>query len=310
VTGTRLLVRAPQLMAPFVPGDPQSGYYNDLREKGLEHGGPAEALTAARRLIDRRELANPVTVAQLGLGSWQLAQRDERWLEVVRHAAGWMSSELDEHGRIAYLFPMPHTYRLDPPWYSALAQGEAASLLVRASASLDEPSFLDDAVRTVESLLDDKLGLVRETPAGPILQEYPTSPPSDVLNGWIFALWGLYDVASATGDERARTAFEQGTNTLAHMLPAYDIGFDWSRYDLVPRRIPNVASPFYHRLHVEQLRALVRLAPGHAVFGTIAERWLAALRRPHARTHALLLKGLYRAGEPRHEAPLSRSLRR
>jgi heparosan-N-sulfate-glucuronate 5-epimerase len=302
-----MLVRPPQLMAPFVPGDPQSGYYNDLREKGLEHGGSPEALAAAQRLTASRQRANPVTVAQLGLGAWQLAPGEEQWLEVVRHTADWLRSKLDEHGRIAYLFAMPHTYRLDPPWYSALAQGEAASLLVRASRSLDEPAFLDDAVRAVESLIDDELGLVRKTPAGPILQEYPTSPPSDVLNGWIFALWGLYDVAAVAGDDRARDSFGQGTATLAHVLPAYDIGFGWSRYDLSPRRIPNIASPFYHRLHVEQLRALALLAPDHATFETTAERWLAALSRPHARTHALLLKSLYRAREPRHKAPFGKS---
>lgn len=294
-----MLARPPQLMAPFEPGDPQSGYYNDLRGKGLEHGGPDGALAAAQLLTRSRELTNPVTVAQLGLGAWQLAREDTRWLEIVRHAAGWVSSELDERGRIAYLFPMPHTYRLDPPWYSALAQGEAASLLVRAARALDEPSFLADAVRTVESLLDDELGLIRQTPAGPILQEYPTTPPSDVLNGWIFALWGLYDVATATGDERARDGFERGAQTLAHALPAYDIGFGWSRYDLVRRRIPNVASPFYHRLHIEQLRALARLAPDHAILKATADRWLAALRRPHARAHAVAIKGLYRAVQRR-----------
>jgi hypothetical protein len=282
-------------MAPFEPGDPQVGYYNDLREKGLAHGGPAEALAAAQLLTSSRRLANAVSVAQLGLGAWQLAPDDARWLEVVRYVAGWLSSELDVRGRIAYLFPMPHTYRLEPPWYSGLAQGEAASLLVRAARPLDEPVLLDAAVRAIESLLDDELGLVRETPAGPILQEYPTSPPSDVLNGWIFALWGLYDVASATGDERAGDAFERGVQTLAHMLPAYDIGFGWSRYDLVPRRVPNIASPFYHRLHIEQLRALARLAPEHAIFGVTADRWLAALDRPHARAHAVLLKSVYRS---------------
>jgi heparosan-N-sulfate-glucuronate 5-epimerase len=295
----RLLARPPQLMAPFVPGDPQSGYYNDLREKGLEHGDPAAALAAARLFTASRQRVNAVTVAQLGLGSWQLAQDDDRWLDVVEHAATWVRSALDEQGRIAYFFAMPHTYHLDPPWYCAMAQGEAASLLVRAARSLDESSLLDAAARAVESLVDDGSMLVRQAPEGPILQEYPTVPPADVLNGWIFALWGLYDVAVTLRDDRARNAFENGTRALSAVLPRYDVGLDWSRYDLVPRRIPNVASPFYHRLHVEQLRALACLAPEHGVFAATAERWLSALRRPPARAHALLLKGLFRIGEPR-----------
>ena len=35
----------------------------------------------------------------------------------------------------------------------------------------------------------------------------------------------------------------------------YWTGNGWSRYDLYPHPLTNVASPFYHRLHIEQLRA-------------------------------------------------------
>jgi hypothetical protein len=306
---SRFLSRPPQLMASFVPGDPQGGYYNDLREKGLEHGGPDGALAAARELAASRRLASPVTMVQLGLGGWQLARDDERWLPVVEFVARWVESELDDRGRIAFLFAMPHTFRLEPPWYCALAQGEAASLLVRAAHALDDLSLLDAAARAVEPLLDEGSELVSPTPEGPVLEEYPTEPPAHVLNGWIFALWGLYDVAAQLGADgsesrrmvagRARTRFETSVSALAAHLPEYDVGFDWSRYDLMPRRIPNVASPFYHRLHVEQLRALARLAPEHPILSETAERWLAALRRPHARGHALALKVLFRMAEPR-----------
>ena len=45
---------------------------------------------------------------------------------------------------------------------------------------------------------------------GPWPEEYPTDPPSYVLNGGIFALWGMYDVGAGLGDEDAARDFEQG----------------------------------------------------------------------------------------------------
>jgi hypothetical protein len=129
-----------------------------------------------------------------------------------------------------------------------------------------------------------------------------------VLNGWIWGLWGLYDtgIAFAGGTdsvrdagERARSAFERGVRTLASLLPRYDVGRRWSRYDLFPRHIPNVASPFYHRLHVEQLRAMTLLAPQFPIFAEYAARWSESGKDPAARAEALIAKAAFRVIEPR-----------
>jgi heparosan-N-sulfate-glucuronate 5-epimerase len=303
------LSRPPQLMSSFTPGDPQSGFYNDLRVKALEHGTPEGALAAARSMTASGRLAYPVSIVQLGLGAWQLSLDDRRWLAAVEHTVDWILAELDDRGRLACRFAMPHTFRLDPPWYSAMAQGEAASLLVRAATALERPRYLDGAARAIDSLCRSDSGLVSETPEGPVLQEYPTAPPAHVLNGWIWGLWGLYDVGvepALGGSEpqrlaaaQARSAFDVGTRTLAARLPLYEVGLGWSRYDLFPRRIPNVASPFYHRLHIEQLRAMTLIAPGIPAFEQFADRWAASLSNPAARTHAVVLKSLFRVVEPR-----------
>ena len=64
---------------------------------------------------------------------------------------------------------------------------------------------------------------------------------ANVLNGAIFSLWGYYDVWKATDDEGARAAFEDGVSTLASNLERWDTGY-WSRYDLYPHPVVNVAS--------------------------------------------------------------------
>jgi heparosan-N-sulfate-glucuronate 5-epimerase len=307
-----LVARTPQLIGTFEPGDPHSGFYNDLRGIALEHGSPERGLEALEAMTRERRLANPVSIAQLGLGAWQLAPSGPEWLPLVTAASDWLVSELDAEGRVPYLFAIPHTYRLDPPWHSAMAQGETASLLVRASRTLGRADLGDGAARAVRSLLDEGLGLVAVMPEGPVLQEYPTDPPAHVLNGWIFALWGLYDVSSASAGApsnsrdsvaiAAAAAFELGARALAARLPLYDAGLNWSRYDLFPHRIVHVASPFYHRLHIEQLRAMARLCPELPGFEVLTARWEAGARNPLSRVYGLARKVAFRTLEPRRPA--------
>ena len=295
------LLRRPQLRAAFVPGDPRGGYYNDLTHVSQAVDGPERGLEQMRALTADRRTANPIVIAQLGLGAWQRRAEDARWLAVVREGVTWLSREREESGVIRYEFAIPHTFPLEAGWTSAMAQGEAASLFVRAADALAAPELLEEARRAVAPLLDPASPLVAETDEGPVLQEYPTDPPSHVLNGWIFALWGLYDVARASDDEQSAAAFERGADAVAARLPRYSTGFGWSRYDLYPHAIRHVASPFYHRLHIEQLRALAELAPRPA-FLAHADAWEAGLGNPAVRTMALTRKVAFRVINPRRKS--------
>jgi heparosan-N-sulfate-glucuronate 5-epimerase len=306
--------RNQQGLADFAPRNPQSGFYNDLRHVALAHTTAGGAVAALRDMSSDRLSANPVSVAQLGLGAWQLSARDPSWLAVVAEASSWLAANVDTSGRLAYLFPMPHTYTLAAPWYSAMAQGEAVSLLVRAAHVLRRADLLDTAAVAAQPLLESQLGLIVDTPEGPVLQEYPTRPPSHVLNGWVFALWGLYDVAAASVPEpatfaplaaKARDAFESGVRSLAARLSMYETAFGWSRYDLYPHRIVHVASPFYQRLHVSQLRAMAVLRPDLEAFSHFSNRWEAALQSPAGRSLAIIRKIAFRVIAPRRR-PLQR----
>jgi heparosan-N-sulfate-glucuronate 5-epimerase len=304
-----MLSRRPQLIGAFEAGDPQSGYYNDLTDKALEQGTPQQATATLDSMTKERRLSNAVSIAQLGLGAWQLSSEEPEWLPVVERASNWIVSQLDEEGRLAYLFAMPHTYDLDPPWYSAMAQGEAVSLLVRAAAALERPELLESAAKAARSLIDESSGLVARTPEGPVLQEYPTTPPAHALNGWIFALWGLYDVGLALATDpdganrsaaaQAASGFAEGVDALTARLTLYDAGCNWSRYDLFPRRMPHAASPFYHRLHIEQLRATARLRPEHSELTEVADRWDLGARSVVGRGYGLSLKIAFRIVRPR-----------
>lgn len=293
----------------FAPGAVRSGFHVDLRGVAGSYGPPDEAEAWFDLLAARRRHVMPVTVLQLGLGAWQRsidADDPDRsgWERIARLVAEWAVIDMDGHGRFAHLQPMPHTYAIDAPWYSAMAQGLGASLLVRCGTG-------DDAARAATSLLDPAFGLVSQTADGPILEEYPAEPRPHVLNGWMWALLGLYDLAHATDglddDVRgaATEAWEDGVASLVAQLPCYETGRGWSTYDRYPHPIANVASPFYHRLHVDMLRAVARVAP-HAAqatdIETVAGRWEDALHRPVARAGAVARKVGFRLVVPRRKA--------
>ena len=276
------------------------GYHLDLRPKATEAGTTP---SAARRLLATFTAdparANPVSILQLGLGVLQLGGPER--LPVVADVVGWVERTADARGLLPYRFPLPHTYSLDPPWYSALAQGEAVSLLVRAARALERPELVALAERMALPLLDPGSELVAHTPEGPVLQEYATDPPAHVLNGWLFALWGLYDLAHASTGATAREAedaFAAGAAALAERIDLYRTPGGWSLYDLYPHPLPNVASPFYHRLHVAQLRRQDELAPDPRL-RAVAEEWDGAADALLQRSLALARKLAFRCVRPR-----------
>ncbi len=305
--------------AKFRPGDPASGYYLDLEPSRPNRtqrlaawtlgvpllASPEHARSMLSAQSSNRRTAHPVSIAQLGIGAWQAHVASGAsvtpWLDVVRDAAQWFADEMDGDGRIAYLWPLGHSFAIDPPWHSALAQGQGASLLVRAAATLSNGALLDAAVRAVRPLIG-ATDLVVPTPDGPVLQEYPTTPASHVLNGWIHALLGLYDVGVSAGDEASTEAFEEGTEVLMSRLPLYASSSNWSRYDLFPHRWEHVASPWYHRLHIEQLRVMQAIT-GRAEIGMIADMWERGIRSVGSWASAVTRKVIFLAVTARNTPP-------
>jgi hypothetical protein len=181
-----------------------------------------------------------------------------------------------------------------------MAQGEGASLLVRAFQETRDARFAEAALSAVEPMRHPVAqgGASALLNGGSFPEEYPTSPPSYVLNGAFFALWGFRDVWIGLSDNDAGRSFQEGVDTLATNLRRWDLGY-WSRYDLHPHRIVNVASPAYHRLHMHLLRAMIDVAPRREFAETLAEFERQAAS-PTCRLRGLLGKAAFRALVPRN----------
>lgn len=270
------------------------GYYIDMRVKASAPGEPNP----------ERQLH--VAAIQWGLGCYEryLAGEGEVWLASARACADDLlrrqHADGPQAGGFQHMHPMKHTFPLRPPWISAMAQGEGASLLVRVFQETGDERYAEAAQSALLPLGVDAVdGGARAVLDGRTFpEEYPTLPPSFVLNGGIFAMWGIHDVGVALDDASMYAAFQEGVNTLVENLHRWDLGY-WSRYDLYPHPIANAASSFYHDLHINQLRAMHRIAPRPQLAAT-AERWASYAASSLCRERAFARKALFRMLVPRN----------
>ncbi|HOS44616.1 MAG TPA: D-glucuronyl C5-epimerase family protein, partial [Armatimonadota bacterium] len=100
-----------------------------------------------------------------------------------------------------------------------------------------------------------------------------------VLNGMLYALFGLHDVYAYLGDRDALRLFNDGVAAVKAELPRYD-NRGHSYYDLL-RTAPGP----YHAIHVEQLDTLYALTD-EPIFTQYRDRW-AAYRDPSFVTRLL-----------------------
>jgi hypothetical protein len=244
---------------------------------------------------------NPIAIAQYGLGNYNLfvrtgdPERRRKYLAV----ADWLVNNLQQNPAGLWVwnhdFDWEYRTRLKAPWYSALAQGQGISLLVRAHRETRRENYLLAAQRAFGAFLKniDDGGVVYKDEHGQTwFEEYIVSPPTHILNGFIWASWGVYDYFLATGDPRAQSLFEQGVRTIAANLKHYDVGF-WSLYEQSGTRLKMMASPFYHHLHVVQLEVLHRLT-GEAIFKSYASQWDSYRQSRPKRTAALGYKVIFK----------------
>jgi hypothetical protein len=234
---------------------------------------------------------NAVTVSQYCLvqyGRW-LAGAADAWLKLAQAADRLMVMQSAD-GSFAYLFQFPRYYDparpMAPGWLSGMAQGQALSCLSRAYRVSAEQRKLDagnlalykmmqpvSAGGTTDSMksLDPSLGDY------PIIEEY-TDPVAGryTLNGWMFAMLGVYDWGQLSTFTRQPAGWFFGRNmdTLLNALPYFDVG-GASSYDLVHLshgpRLPFI-HPAYQPVHLYLLHALNSIQP-NALLSDTEARW-------------------------------------
>jgi heparosan-N-sulfate-glucuronate 5-epimerase len=261
-------------------------YYLEFDEQELMRGGSqnfhfdAHGIPIIPTYIDvepRQMHYYPISIGQYALAifhTWLRSSRDEDLWRFLC-LANWFLEHQAEDGCWYASVEVP-TYRLRPPWASAMAQGRVLSVLTRAWQCTAEEKYIASAQRGLAafSLPIARGGVVDAYDGWTTYEEYPAYPAPHVLNGMIFALFGLWDMIRVQANARAAEIFERGAATVEGLLPLYDTGW-WSLYDLYHLEVPtprNPATAHYHDIHIKQLNVMHAIT-GREPFAHFAHRW-------------------------------------
>jgi len=223
---------------------------------------------------------NPIAIAQYGLGHFNIYKKNgtKKNLIIAFKQADWLVAHLETntYGVGVWMHHFDWEYRtlLKAPWYSALAQGNGISLLVRIYKETKQEKYFhaaQEAFKSLEIPIEKGGVLYIDKRGNKWLEETIVDPPTHILNGFLWTLFGIWDYYLLTKDEKVRELFNAYVNTLKNNLHTFDIGF-WSLYEHSGLRMKMIASRFYHALHIVQLEILYTLT-NEPTFNIYCKKW-------------------------------------
>jgi heparosan-N-sulfate-glucuronate 5-epimerase len=210
---------------------------------------------------------NPVTIEQKALYVYNVwvTKNDKTARANFFKFADWLVANQQPNGLWYYDF----AFEGQPvPWWSAMAQGQGISVLVRAYAALPQEKYkiaATNALNTFTRPISDHG--VMSSDNGTWYEEYLPPAHPHVLNGMIFAIVGLKEYNQQFNDSFSKSLWDTGVVTLVNNLSRFDSG-SWSYYDT--NRY--VASLSYHKLHISLLNTMYSLT-GHHTFNDYRARF-------------------------------------
>ncbi len=278
-----------QDIGKFFSVDSIMGYYNNMTEKVTKMPELLARDVLPFLEVNGKKVVMPVAIFQYGLGAYDifLQTQDERYEKKFMQSVVWTLDHQDEQGRWNNF----SHYKPDAP-YGAMAQGEGASLLIRAYKHTQDEKYLDAARKAIDFMLlpIEEGGTTKYEGENAYLMEYTFK--GMVLNGAIFSWWGLYDYVLATGDKgKYFEAKESTLRTIISVLPKFTSSY-WSIYSLDGL----MASPFYHHLHIAQMQAMYQLTGG-SLFSEYAIKWEKNEKNPLCKSLAFIKKAIQKLKE-------------
>jgi hypothetical protein len=269
------------------------GYFNDLTSKTVWTGEVDGDGIPVNTLSDGRKVQLPIVLAHKALGHYDRWLIDNKVEDRTQFLAlcKWFIDNQDEKGGWG---TWKRLTAQDEMIYSAMTLGEVLSILLRGLQIDKILSFertIDRAISLFTTPVEQE-GVVYFEKNNVFLEEKPSYPRNTILNGWVYALFGLYDYNLVFDNDKVKDIFELTIDTLARSLPDYDSGY-WSYYDTDKR----LCSSFYHKLHLSQLEALILISDNHA-FKKYYQRWTDFLNSFINRTRAFAIKGFQKLKEP------------
>jgi len=255
-------------------------YYNNFQGKADWDGATKDGVPLLHLPALGSSIEFPIMILQFGLGSldrWFL-RGGERYRLQIESVMRWIRGSLNERGHFENHFV---TMEPDAKFISdnsGMTQGEALSFLRRViEQRLLSENLLHAATDYMRRIFDNMVLPVEEGGTACrrdgelVFCEVCREDQPLVLNGWIYAIFGLYDFVASTHDQRAADILRETIASLRRIAPQFLLPSGWSAYDNRGR----IASPFYHSVHVHLFDALARLVDDRT-FANLRDRLKAA----------------------------------
>lgn len=241
-----------QMIGKAFDPDKILGYPSDLTNKISWKGSIDDDGIIMNKLTNGKLIYFPIAIAQKALGHFDnyLLNKNKSDFYIFLNYTNFLIKNMDNEGLISTWHDQEKDLLND---YSAMTQGQLISCCCRAFLHTNNNIYKESAIKASYHLthLSNKNLLIKLNDSDLALSEMPKNKDSIILNGWIFSLWGLLDLEKIVSSDEIKNINQILTNSLANNLDKFDTGF-WSKYDLGK----NIASPFYHDLHIEQLKAM------------------------------------------------------
>lgn len=260
-------------------------YICDFSPKSSWIGMPDKKGVPRNKLYDGELVYFPIGIIQKLLGNLELGKP----LEDSMHLVEWICQSIDNNNSIP---TWQHAKERTTSVYSAMTQGQALSALIRVNKIAPSENVAFAIQQLCNGFMDgEALDISLDTPNGIKLIETPDNLSSVILNGWIYALWGMKEAAITTKRSDISELADNTINCLARTLPEF---YDktWSFYDDKGR----IASPFYHRLHITQLFALYKMT-GIAIFKSTTQLLTDQHNSSFLKSRAVVKKGMQKISE-------------
>lgn len=207
---------------------------------------------------------NPLTTSQLALANYNyyIKSKQIKYLDKFLILSDNLIKKITQinanNSGFFYTFDLP-TYNLKSPWQSGLANSTALSVLLRDYSIRKSENTKELILKIKNNLLSstDAKGVLAKTPdKGIWIEEYPSTPASYVLNGFLFSIISLNEYSNLfPQDKSTKLLIKKMIFSLKTDFHYYDTG-KWLLYDRYKRSPVNA---YYMKLQVVLLNEIFTL---------------------------------------------------
>ncbi|MBD3212846.1 MAG: hypothetical protein GF311_09580, partial [Candidatus Lokiarchaeota archaeon] len=227
-------------------------------------------------IYNEQTFYNPVRIAQLSLKLIDnfIRTRNSEYLDIaIKHFNKLIELSVEEEDNL--FFPYNFYFALHgysdelmvAPWYSGMAQGQILSLASRLAIITEKENYYKYAEKIYNSIINIRGENTSKIWTSFIdennffwISEYPDEDDKNfTLNGFIYAIYGLYDYYILLCDNENRSLklnvknnLDKAISTIEYYIESFRVPNEISYYCLKHK----VQSGKYHSIHIKQLKQL------------------------------------------------------